>query len=313
MEGNVYVTIYLDLVMFICFIFNGAILYVVSYIVKKKRTFVQLLLGTTFATSFVPIVVYLPHSFFNTIFGKVLYSILIILITIGIQPIHRLFKSVLTFYIVSFIAGGALLSIHYMLDYSAQEGLRPLLLYVDNMYHTEVSLVVLFVGFPLMIVLTKMWSDKLLITNFSMNQLYDVTISWNKRQFTTVGFLDSGNHLVDPLTNRPVVICDALFMKQFFTESDWALLENAITNNELERLPIHLQKKLSIIPVTTVVNSHYIYAIKPDKLIVQMNGHRIVTTNVFVGIQLSSMTSEHQYHCLLHPQLIVLSPTELAR
>src|SRR5690625_3348589 len=103
--------------MFICFIFNGAILFVVTYIMKQKRSFVKLFFGTTLATLFVPVIVYFPHSFLNTIVGKILYSIVIILITVGFKPIYVLFKSLMTFYVVSFVAGGAILSVHYALEH----------------------------------------------------------------------------------------------------------------------------------------------------------------------------------------------------
>lgn len=297
--------------MFICFIFNGAILYLVTYIVKQKRPFINLVLGTLLATLFVPIVVYFPQSFFNTIIGKVLYSIGIITITIGLKPIHHLFKSLVTFYLVSFVAGGAILSVHYVLDYSAQHGLRHLLLYVDNIYHTEISLVIIVLGFPITLFMTKVWSDKLIISELMTNQLYNVTLTWNNRQFSTLGFVDSGNHLVDPLTNRPVIICDEHFLQQFFSKEDWNAIKKVIKFNEPEHIPVNLLNKLSIIPFQTVANSHYLYAIKPDKLLVQSNNNRIVTTNVLVGIQLSSITNDHQYHCLLHPELVALAPSEL--
>lgn len=304
-------TIYIDVIMFICFIFNGAILFVVTYIMKQKRSFVKLFFGTILATLFVPIVVYFPHSFFNTIVGKFLYSIVIILITIGFKPIYLLFKSLVTFYIVSFVVGGAILSVHYVFEHSVQLSFRNLLLYVENVYHNEVSLVIILVGFPLTLFLTKIWSDKLAIEHFMSDQLYRITLALNDIQCSTTAFLDSGNHLVDPLTNRPVIICDALFLQPFFSEEDWLNVKKAIEMNEPQHIPNHLVNKISIIPFRSVADSHYLYTIKPDKLMINVNATYFKTSNVLVGIQLSPITNDGTYHCLLHPQLITLQPSKI--
>lgn len=305
-------TIYLDLIMFICFLFNGAILSVVTYIMKQKRSFVRLFFGTTIATLFVPLVLYFPESLFNTVLGKIIYSIIIIMFTIGFKPIYLLLKSLLTFYVVSFITGGAILSAHYLLEHSVQLSFRNLFLYVENMYHNEVSLILIFVGFSLTILMTKIWSDKLAIQHFTSDQLYRITLNWNDRQASTTAFLDSGNHLVDPLMNRPVIICDALFFQTFFTRDDWQKVKIAIEMNDPQCIPIHLASKFTIIPFQSVAGQHYLYAIKPDKLTIQIKDKYFKTNKVLVGIQLSPITNDHSYHCLLHPQLITLQPHEFA-
>ena len=311
MEGIIYVTIYLDIIMFICLLFNGAILFLVTYILKQKRPFGSIVSGTILATLFVPIVVYFPQSFFNTISGKILYSIIIIVVTMGIKSVYFLFKSLITFYVVSFIAGGAILSVHYVLEHSAENPLRHLLLYVENVYHNEISLVIIFIGFPLTLFMTKIWSDKLVLQEFVNQQLYNITVYWNDDQKSTTAFLDSGNHLVDPLTNRPVIICDATFMQQFFTKEDWIMTTHAIESNKPELIPFHLSNKFTIIPFQSVASTHYLFAIKPDKLIVQAGQSQFATDKVLVGIQLSSITNDDAYHCLLHPQLLALQRTEL--
>lgn len=310
--GIIHVTIYLDVVMVICFIFNGAILYVVTYIVKQPFSWMKLFLGTFLATLYVPIIVFFPQSIFNTVIGKILYSVIIIVSTIGKKPIYYLFKSLVTFYVVSFVAGGAILSVHYLFEHSTRSRLRHLLLYVDNLYHNEISLLILFLGFPLSLYITKVWSDKLIMQEFATEQLYNVTLAWNNNEFSTIGFLDSGNQLIDPLTSRPVIICDALFLQKFFSVEDWFMIKNAIKHNQPENIPNHLASQFSIIPFQTVANSHYLYAIKPDKLIIQTTTHHYNVKHVLVGIQLSPMTNDQTYHCLLHPQIMALERYDVA-
>src|SRR5690625_2512899 len=100
------------------FIFNGAILYIVRYLHRRKPSILRLLIGSFVATSFVPLVVYYPESMFNHIFAKVLYSIVIILTAYRLYSFNELIKHVFTFYIVTFIVGGSLLSVHYVVSTS---------------------------------------------------------------------------------------------------------------------------------------------------------------------------------------------------
>lgn len=304
----VYVKIYLDIVLLLCFIFNGAILSLVMYIMKQKKSFIKLLLGTTLATLYVPIILYDLHSFFHTILGKIMYSIMIIIVTLGVKSLTHVMKGLLTFYAISFLSGGMILSIHYMLAQTTDGRLQHILLYVDNIYYDEISLVVLLFGFPLTLMLTKRWTNQLVIHEFSYNELYKLTLTWKGSQFNTVGFIDSGNHLIDPLTNRPVIICDAQFLHQFFEKKDWERICYVIKKNSPEKLPSHLMNKFTIVPCKTVLQDDYLYAIKPDKLTIYTKKKKFETKNVLVGIQLSPMTAGNEYHCLLHPHLITLQP-----
>lgn len=299
--------IYLDLILIYTFVINGSILLLVGYLLKYKRSFVRWLFGTILATMFVPLILYFPHSVLNTFFIKCLYSILIIIVCFGFKSFYQLFKNVITFYTVSFIAGGTILSIHYVIEYSKQSPLNSLLMYVENMYGDDISLVIIFIGFPLSLLFTKMWSDKMVTDHFNKERQYEVTLRWNGFKFQTIGFLDSGNQLVDPLTNRPVVICDETFMKQFFSITEWTIIKKAIQTNSPDKVPDHLYTDIAIVPFKTVAgDNHFLFAIKPDKLTIKSKQKRIIAKKVLVGIQLSNMTNDGQYHCLLHPHLLTL-------
>lgn len=307
-------TIYLDFVLLLSFLFNGAILFVVSYIVKTTIPWRRLLLGTVVATLFVPLTLYFPHSIFNTISAKTFYSILIVLLTFGYKSFQQTVKQLITFYAVSFIAGGSILSIHYLLDYSVETSLKKFLLYVDNIQHDEISLVVILLGFPISLYVAKIWSDRLILDRIQRGQMYKITLEFNDSRFQTTGFLDSGNQLVDPITNRPVIVCDSMFMKQFFSIDDWENVRRAIATDDVERIPFHLRHLFLIIPFKTIAGeNHYLFAIKPDKLTIQTETSKIVVQKVLVGIQISPMTNDGSYHCLLHPHLVALQPVEASR
>lgn len=302
-------TIYLDLLFLFTFLCNGAILSIVLYVVKIKRPFISIAFGTILATIYVPLTLYFPTSIFNSIAGKLFYSILIVLATLGRSSLAQIVKTLTSFYLISFIVGGFLLSIHYMIDFSSKGRLNSLFLLRPNVEQEAVSLTLLAIGFPLILWVIKRWSDRFILDKFKFRQSYEVSIMLNGYRHEALAFLDSGNELTDPLTNRPVIICDSIFMQRFFSQEDWKKIEKALLVKDHKLLPRHLEKVLHWIPYTTIAGDDYILAIKPDKLDIQSNDFRISSRRVFIGIHLGALAMEG-YHCLLHPRLIALESVD---
>jgi len=289
------------------------ILSLTKYLSRVHTTLYRLLLGTMIATSLVPIIVYFPESFFNTFIGKGIFSLFIILCAFGWKGLHQVIKNVCLFYFISFSVGGGLFGIHYLVQDTFFNETNDFLLYVSNIYGDEMSLLIILLGFPLVWLFMKMRMDRHVKDKINYDQMYDVTITINGKSHQTLGFIDSGNQLVDPLTNRPVVICDEVFLERFFTDHDWNTLRAAIVENEMQHFPTALQKQISIVPYQGVGgSSDYLYTIRPDKLMVMYKDVVIETDNVLIGIQLADLTVDHRYHCLLHPNIIYFNTVRTA-
>lgn len=298
-------TIYLDIILFFNFAFNLLILMFTKYLAKAAVSKQRLLLGSIIATALVPIVLYFPGSIFNSMVGKSVYAVLIILATFGFTGIPKLMHNIGLFYFISFSIGGGLFGVHYLLEGSSDAQWNKMLFYVDNVYGEQMSLVVIMAGFPLLLFFTKSRMDRHVKEKIKYDQLYKVTIEINHQAYDTTGYIDSGNHLTDPLTNRPVVICDEPFLQQFFSESDWSIIRKNINENGLENFPEVLKKRLFIVPYQGVDGStRYLYTLKPDTITIYYEDEIISTSSVLIGIQLAHLTADQRYHCLLHPQLI---------
>src|SRR5699024_12482034 len=133
-----------------------------------------------------------------------------------------------TVYLISFIWGVAIISMHYVIEHSPPSALTGLLVYVENIYHNEVSLVLTLLGFPLTLIITKIWSDKLVLQQFTHEQEYKITLYYNDCALSTRAYLDSGNTLLDPISNHAVIIADAFFIKDFFVLEKWLLIKQTM-------------------------------------------------------------------------------------
>lgn len=305
-------TIYLDAVWLLNFLIDFMILMLTGAIAKESIRKRHLVLGACVASIIVPLTIYYPGSFLTSVPGKLLYSILIIVVTFRYGTLSRTLKLLALFYFVNFTVGGGLIALHYMIQ-------RPIgistagFLTVNQGYGDPVSWLFILIGFPCVWLFTKRRMDKHAIEKIRYDQLYQVTLTMKNKSFTTQGYIDSGNQLVCPLTKKPVIIGDDIFLKQWFTDDEWKALQTTKEDMNLENIPKAWEAMIHIVPYLGVGgNSQFLLALRPDLLVIDYHGEQIKTDKVLVGIQFASLTKDHKYHCLLQPQIIKLSAVSTA-
>lgn len=292
LERKIVLAVYLDIVFLINLICNAMILLLTAKLIKQRLSLLRLFTSSLIASVIIPFIVFFPTSFINTIPVKLLYSVLIILFTFGWKNWFQLFKRLSMFYFISFVMGGGLLAIQFMTT-------------ADLMLTNQINIGFIVIGFPLVWFFTKSQMDNHVMDKIKYDQMYEVTIELNDKSFNTIGYIDSGNQLVDPLTNRPVIICDEVFLTQFFNEQEWEIIRGIVTQNNQTDLMNELTTRLYIIPYQAVgIASNYLYALKPQNVSITYENEVIETSQVFIGIQLVNLSNEAAYHCLLHPKII---------
>ncbi|MFD1849139.1 sigma-E processing peptidase SpoIIGA [Oceanobacillus bengalensis] len=300
-------TIYLDAVWALNFCLDLMLLMLTQALARDSTRKIRVVFGALVASLIVPVTLYFPDSFFTSVIGKLLFSLFIILCSFGFITIYRFFKLLLLFYFTTFAIGGGLLGLHFLFSnpVTLSSGVFST---VNHGYGDPVSWLFVIIGFPLVWLFTKARMDKHVIEKIRYNSLYSVTIQIKEKSFSTNGYIDSGNQLNDPLTKKPVVICDELFLKNWFSEEDLQLLQRASESFDLELIPKEWEHLVQIIPFQGVQGSSmFLLAIRPEKIIIYYGDQKIVTGKVLIGIQFAELTKDRSYHCLLHPQIIQLA------
>lgn len=275
---------------------------------KKSRIF----LGAFVASLLVPITLYFPDSIFTSVLGKLLYSIFIIICAFGFLSIYRMTKLILLFYFTTFAIGGGLIAVHFLFQNPIELTLNGVLTY-NSGYGDPVSWLFIIIGFPLVWLFTKARMDNHAVEKIHYDQQCPVTIELKNKSYSTTGYIDSGNQLTDPLTKRPVIICDEEFLKQWFTDEEWNLLEMAHESLSFEDIPKKWESHIQIVPYQGVQGkSMFLFTIRPEKLTIYYEGQIISTSNVLIGIQFAGLVKDQSYHCLLHPQIIKLAAVHSA-
>ncbi|MFP7252750.1 sigma-E processing peptidase SpoIIGA [Terribacillus goriensis] len=297
-------TIYLDAVWTLNLFLDWLLLLCTQAIARLQVPKLRIFAGAVVASLIVPVTVYFPESLLAHPAGKLLFSMLIIWTAFGFRSVTRFLKLLLLFYFVTFAVGGSLFAIHYMLQTQAAFTSASFLT-VSTGYGDHVSWLFVAIMFPIALYFTKSRMDKQRFEQFRYDQLHNVQVSINGIAHKTEGFIDSGNHLSDPLTKRPVVICDQLFLRNWFTEEEWQLLAQANSDLELDLLPKDWPYEFSVVPYQGVNGEGALMLVlKPDSILIEMEQVQIETDRVWIGIQFGNLTADRRYHCLLHPSLV---------
>src|SRR5699024_11969124 len=94
------IVVYLDIVILLNFIFNFMLLSLTRWIIKQSVSKWRLLLGTTVATIFIPIQLFVPYSFINSATVNILLFFVILYI---VFVSYRIFLHLLYFYFMLYL------------------------------------------------------------------------------------------------------------------------------------------------------------------------------------------------------------------
>lgn len=305
-------TIYLDAVWLLNFFLDMMLLMLTQALARDSTSKIRIGFGAFIASLLVPLSIFYPDSLFTSAVGKLIYSIVIILCTFQVRSIYRLTKLLLLFYFTTFSIGGGLIGVHFLLQNPFEVSSGGILTF-NSGYGDPISWLFIVIGFPLVWLFTKTRMDKHVAEKIRYDQLCPVFIKIKSKTYPTTGYIDSGNQLTDPLTKKPVIICDEHFLKQWFTSGEWESLKLAHESLDFKKLPEGWEKRINIIPFQGVEgNRSFMMAIKPDNLEIFLDDQRIVTSKILIGIQFAELTKDQSYHCLLHPQIIKLATVHSA-
>lgn len=305
-------TIYVDVIWLLNFLFDMMLIMLTLILAKEVTSKKRITLSSFVASLIVPITIFFPESFISSIVGKFIYSIIIILCAVPYRSIQQLFRLLFLFYFVTFTIGGGLIAIHFLIESPVSVTANGILTFSTG-YGDPISWVFVVISFPFVWHFTKRSMDKHATEKIRYDQLCPITLQMNNLHFSTTGYIDSGNQLVDPLTKSPVVICDEPFLKQWFSDAEWKDINKACELLDFDIIPKRWEGRIHIVPYQGVDGKpSYMMAIKPDNIKILYNQNEIITNKLLIGIQFSNLTKDQKYHCLLHPQIIKLAAVHSA-
>ena len=271
--------VYADVLVFLNAIISYFLILCVCTIFKFRAKTYRLILGAIFG-GFSAVVIFLPKMFFVLeIALKVLICATQVLITFSFKNKVRFIKLFLSLITVTYIFSGAVLS---FIEITSTE----LFVYRNGIAYFDISPMMLIIstGMVYFFIRVLLLLKK---STTSEEKIYECIVELFGISVKFLGVNDSGNSLLDPYFNTPVII-----------------VEKEILMPILEFNP-----KTYLIPVKSIVADGVIFAFRPNSFKYFKNGKYIEKSDVTIGIANSKIHS--QYGAVLSPEIFELPEEEL--
>jgi len=196
-------TIYIDLIFIINFILDLLLLMTVNITLKRYNKFSKLCLGALFGSISI-LSLFIPFNSIELFILKIIMGTIMCLISFGYKNIKYTFYNILYLFMTSIILGGFLYYLKVEFSYSNNslafyyEGLR-----INYIFLLFIAPIILYV-----------FIKSLKALKGIKNYYYKVIIVFNNNyKLNITGFLDTGNKLVDPITNKPIILLNKKIIK----------------------------------------------------------------------------------------------------
>lgn len=288
MDGSV---VYADLTFLVNFVMDFVILWATAKLAGSRiiypRLLVAAILGGIYAIGYL-----LPElaGWYN-IWMKIIFSGLLIIIALVPQNWIEFKKTFLYFYGINFAVAGATLASSSL--FATAAGISSSYLWL---------LAGIFCALALAI-----YGEKLLTRKVIPHILrFGVELRFDRSHCNGEGFLDTGNSLRDPITNRPVVVAEYGFIKACLPKDFQQALEEKNQNEMLEALTnCSWSHRLRLIPFTSIGKKNGILVgIRADEIIVNLGQKNIFHQDLVVGIYHDRLSAEGSYQMLIPSEIL---------
>ena len=180
--------IYIDLLIILNIIYDFLILKVVSIVLKRNIKNINIIISSLLGEISILFLIF-NFNYVLLLISKIILAILMNIITFKYKNIRYLLTNLSYFYMISIILGG----------------------FVYFLYLNNINYIIIMLFIPLILILY--------IIQYSLknkyNNYYDVVITYkNNHKIKVVGYLDTGNNIIDPVSLKPVIILDKKLYKE---------------------------------------------------------------------------------------------------
>lgn len=263
-------TVYLDIVLIENILMNYIILFTTGFIQKIQMSQIRIVTSGIFGGIYAILVYLNIIPIYNNIFMKILLSIIMIYIAFNPQNIKKMLKTILLFYLTSFVMGGCALALLYVISPTSIVLKNGVLV---GTYPMKITIIAGIIGFA--IVQVAFYMNKRQLNKKDMFAILEISI--NKRKSQVKAYIDSGNMLKEPITGFPVIIVE----KEKVTNLINVDLEK-IWGGDEENID---RTKIRIIPFNSIGQQNgMLIGIKSDFVKIKFNDIEKYIENAIIGI-----------------------------
>lgn len=294
-------TIYIDVVLLENLIMNYIILFTTGLVIKIKTKHIRLILASLLGAIYSVVAYAGILKAYSSMILKFILSIIIVFIAYNPQSVKQLCKTLLLFYLTSFVFGGAAFALIYII--------RPQDIIMKNglflgTYPLKTVMLGAIIAFCVIITAFSIVKSKI-----SKKTLFcEIEIKINEKLVKTKAMIDTGNMLKEPITNTPVVVVESTLLYECIPKEILYNLENII-GGDFEKVPNNIKEqyisRLKLIPFSSLGKQNgMLLGIKAEYIKIKTEEQETKKTNVIIGIYDKSLTKRGEYQALIGIELI---------
>ena len=280
---------YLEFVIFQEFVVDFILLYITGSLLYKKIIYKRLIIAALIGVLYTVAVYSVNREFLNYFIVKFLVSVLMLTISYAPSGFLGYVKVILCFYIISILITGIIVLSYFI-------------------FNSRLTIILLFCAIFFVYLLFKILFYEIRKEKTNTDYYRDVTISLNGNSIEVIGFIDTGNELVDTLSNKPVVIVDINYVKSLLDNDTFCQIKKAYENGT-EYLIDFMLKKLDnynfrLLKYGTISSSNeYMIGLVPSNTIIRYKQNQLFIDCV-IGIYPKALCDDNKFQALLYKKLL---------
>ncbi len=216
-------TIYIDLIALLNFAMDFLLLITVNLTLKRNANIKRLLLGAVIG-SLTLIFLFLPISNITLFIFKIIMSFIICIAAFSWKDLHYTIENMIYFYMSGTILGGFLYYLNLEFSYK-HDGI------VFFHHGLSINFLFLIIVSPLVLYIY-IRSQKKMKSQYAHYHKLIITFK-NNTQITLNAFLDTGNKLIDPITQKAIILVEKKALKEENIRSPIYVPYNSLNNHGL--------------------------------------------------------------------------------
>ena len=272
---------------------------------KKSVKLIKLLLGAFIGSIYVVSVFFIHIDLLYTPAFKFFLSLMIIAATFKIDKIKEFLRVLCVFYLVSFTFGGAAFGLFYMQDMRRLGGfiMDGGILLINFPY--KILIISFVVSYILITISVKIFSKRI-----TPEKLFiDLEVFFDSKSISVSALIDTGNSLLDPVSNTPVIIVELSKVKALMPTPLLEIFENLNKNDFLPIANALLSSKWGnrflLIPFKSLGKEDgLLVGFKPDEVQILKGENKKEISSSIIGIYDKKLSCDESYAALISPEEI---------
>lgn len=304
--------VYLDILFAVNFFIDGSLLIFTAVYCHSTMRFWRIglaaLCGALYGCAWIFYMDSFWHSILYSLFGKLFVSFALIRIAFPWENVKNYMKRVVAFYVINFIAAGAIFAVQMLILSNKQLFDQWIRLGTHNLWALETTASAIVFGLPLTFLAAKSVYSHAKRLTWKKTWVYSCTIVFDHQETRFHGLLDTGNQLTEPLSGKPVSIVEYQVVRNVLP----SFVNTVYAARSINMAAIHhfltenaISDKFTLIPYRVVgSDGDYLLAFKPDLFIIRTEGGDIRNTDCIIAITPQQLSGSNDFTGIIHPNLL---------